>query len=382
MGLHSKGHPSTGRRSEDLGKARSAGLSEIDPARNPARIWPDDEREKTVDDEDDDPFLRARKRVPLRGGRGPRNPKARIALSAALIAACGALVLITVFTRSFFLRDPRFRIASGSNISAMGISRLSRHQLLAVFGSDIGRNIFFVPLAERQAELERLPWVAHATVMRLLPNQVRVSVIERVPAAFLHSGNSVELVDGDGVLLPLSPTDMEGKHYSFPVVYGISANDPLSLRAARMHLYQQFVAALDVGEKPLSSQLSEVDISDPEDIRALLPAGSSDLLVHFGDGDYLARYQLYREHLPEWQRLYPHLASVDMRFENQVVLGMAHGVSVPLSADGGPIARPTPQPAAKEAIARAPIHAVPRAGAAGQKAANRSQHRHPDRRAQ
>jgi cell division protein FtsQ len=91
-----------------------------------------------------------------------------------------------------------------------------------------------------------------------------------------------------------------------------------------MHLYQQFITDLDSGGAKVSTQLSEVDISDPEDVWALLPAEGSDIQVHFGDSDFLARYRSYQQHLSEWRQQYPHLASVDMRYENQVVLDMAH----------------------------------------------------------
>jgi cell division protein FtsQ len=121
----------------------------------------------------------------------------------------------------------------------------------------------------------------------------------------------------------MSPAMMAAKHYSFPVVTGITAQDPLPIRAARMHFYQQFINDLDSGGTKVSQQLSEVDISDPEDIRAVIPAQGGDILVHFGDSQFLHRYNLYQQHLAEWRRQYPHLASVDMRFDNQVVLEMA-----------------------------------------------------------
>ncbi|MEA3007671.1 MAG: cell division protein FtsQ, partial [Acidobacteriaceae bacterium] len=172
-----------------------------------------------------------------------------------------------------------------------------------------------------------LPWVEHATVMRLLPDQLRVAIVERTPVAFVRQGNTIGLVDAHGVLLHLPPAAMAAKHYSFPVVSGISARDPLSVRAARMHLYQQFIHDLDSGETKVSTQLSEVDISDPEDIWALLPAQGNDIQVHFGDSDFLARYRSYQQHLPEWRQQYPHLASVDMRYEDQVVLDMTKQAS-------------------------------------------------------
>jgi cell division protein FtsQ len=271
---------------------------------------------------EDDAFLRARRRVPVRRGLIPTSRWGRIATAAGLVFTIGGLALLAVCIRNFFRDDPRFRIAASSSIQIMGNSQVTRSELLSVFGSDLGRNIFFIPLAERRTALQQLPWVEHATVMRLLPDQLRIAIVERTPVAFVRHGNAIGLVDAHGVLLHLPPAAMAAKHYSFPVVSGISANDPPSLRAARMQLYQQFIHDLDSGGDKVSSQLSEVDISDPEDIWALLPAQGSDIQVHFGDSDFLARYRSYQQHLPEWRQQYPHLASVDMRYENQVVLDM------------------------------------------------------------
>jgi cell division protein FtsQ len=185
--------------------------------------------------------------------------------------------------------------------------------------------------------LEKLPWVEHAAVMRLLPNQIRVSIVERVPIAFVKTGTTVRLIDATGALLTLSPSMIAAKHYSFPVVTGIQADDPPELRAARMHLYSQFISSLDSGGGNVSAKLSEVDLSDPEDIRAILPSSGSDILVHFGDSNFLNRYQRYQKHLDEWLRQYPKLASVDLRYENQIVLGMSKdGLSDPGTLTGAP----------------------------------------------
>jgi cell division protein FtsQ len=276
------------------------------------------------EDREEDAFLRSRRRVPVRRGLIPASRAGRIGAVAAVVLAIGVLLLLAIGIRNFFRDDPRFRIATSSSIQIMGNSQVTRSELLSVFGSDLGRNIFFIPLGARRASLEELPWVEHATVMRLMPDQLRVAIVERTPVAFIRQGNTIELVDVHGVLLHLPPLAMAAKHYSFPVVTGISAKDPLPVRAARMRLYQQFISDLDSGGAKVSTQLSEVDLSDPEDLWALLPAQGSDIQVHFGDSDFLARYRSYQQHLPEWRQQYPHLASVDMRYENQVVLDMAH----------------------------------------------------------
>jgi cell division protein FtsQ len=167
--------------------------------------------------------------------------------------------------------------------------------------------------------------VAHATVMRLLPNRMRVSIVERTPVAFVRQGSRIGLVDGNGVLLDM-PVDAKSKeHYSFPVVTGIAGSDPISTRAARMKIFERFTSELDGSGEKISEELSEVDLSNPEDVQALIPDHSTEILVHFGEDNFLERYQRFKEHLPEWRTLYPKLSSVDMRYEQQVVLQMPPG---------------------------------------------------------
>ena len=93
------------------------------------------------------------------------------------------------------MHDARFVLASSDDIQITGAEHLTREQILSVFGADLERNIFRVSLGERQADLERLPWVAHATVMRLLPNVLRVQITERTPVAFVRQGSQIGLVD-------------------------------------------------------------------------------------------------------------------------------------------------------------------------------------------
>jgi len=315
---------------------------------------------------EDDAFLRTRRRVPVRKGILPNWAKTRwgriVLLISALILLAGAVWLV-IAVRDFLDHDPRFRIDTTASIQTIGNSQLTREDLLSVFGSDIGRNVFFIPLTERRSELEHIPWVEHATVMRLLPNQLRVAVRERTPTAFVRVRDQVKLVDAGGVILDMPPAMMAARHFSFPVVAGINPNDPLSTRGPRMRIYQKFIADLDSGGEKISSDLSEVDLSDPEDVRATLPAGATDMLLHFGDEKFLTRYRTYQVHLAEWQQQYPHLASVDLRYDTQVVLKMADGQ--PVDAD--------PQPAQK---ARPDAPAAPAPSAATKKHPAPAPHKH------
>jgi cell division protein FtsQ len=173
------------------------------------------------------------------------------------------------------------------------------------------------------------------------------------------------MVDATGVLLDM-PSDAGDPHFSFPVLTGLSGADPLSTRAARMAIYLRFMQEL--GGKN-SSTISEADVSNPEDLKAVVSSGGSDILVHFGDEAFLHRYQEFEQHLPEWKQQYPRLAAADMRYERQVVLEMQPGTGVPVNggtaaADGSSVGTSGSAPATAKAantVLKAPVKATSKA---------------------
>ena len=263
---------------------------------------------------------RGQLRLRFRGLR--RSVGGRIVLGVVVVAVLAAAAVAVAGVRYYLMHDARFVLATTDDIQITGAEHLTRDQVLSVFGADLERNIFRVSLAERQADLERLPWVAHATVMRLLPHALRVEITERTPVAFVRQGTQIGLVDASGVLLDMPPDAAGDPHYSFPVLTGLSAQETLPARAARMQIYQQFMQDLDSTGQHLTDSVSEVDVSDPEDVKALITSGNSDILVHFGEEQFLKRYQEFEQHLAEWKQQYPKLASADMRYEGQIVLEM------------------------------------------------------------
>jgi cell division protein FtsQ len=300
--------------------------------------------------QDEQEYVPQRGRMPVRFRGLLRSVGGRIVLGVAACALIGVAAVAIAEARSYLMHDARFVVASSDDIQITGADHLTRDQILSVFGADLERNIFRVSLAERQADLERLPWVAHATVMRLLPNVLRIQIKERTPVAFVRQGSQIGLVDGSGVLLDM-PSDAAGDpHYSFPVLTGLSADESVSERAAKMEVYEQFLRELDGAGKHMTDSVSEVDVADPEDVKALITSGSSDILVHFGQEQFLHRYEEFEEHLAEWKGQYPKLASADMRYEGQIVLEM--------QGDGGPSTVGTG--AAETANVEAPAAAMPK----------------------
>jgi cell division protein FtsQ len=137
-----------------------------------------------------------------------------------------------------------------------------------------------------------------------------------------------------------------------------------------MKIFLGFMSALDAGGEEISHKLSEVDVSNPEDVKAIIPDISGhgpDILVHFGEEKFLERYHAYQNHLAEWKQQYPKLTSVDMRYERQVVLEMQPGTQAPLAETVAAPGASAPTSAAKTLPAKVPNKSSPHKIAAAKK---------------
>src|SRR5258707_12383049 len=162
---------------------------------------------------------------------------------AEVMVVCGAM---SAWAYGYGMTSWRFRIQSSDAVEISGVHTASRAHVMEVAGADIGRNIFFVPLDERKKQLEQIPWVEQASVMRLLPNRIAVTIHERTPVAFAQIGSRISLIDANGVVMGM-PANRQTK-YSFPVIRGIAETEPLSSRAAAMKIYNRLVSELGAAE--------------------------------------------------------------------------------------------------------------------------------------
>ena len=267
----------------------------------------DDARLVDLDVDEESPFLRGQKRVSARRSSLPKKTASRLLWSLAAAASLCAAALCAAALYHYGEHSWRFRVESSDNIQVAGMQNVTKSQIMEVMGADIGRNIFFIPLAQQKAQLEQIPWVESASVMRFVPNRLQVEIHERTPVAFARVGPRMLLIDAGGTLMELSP-----KHkYSFPVIIGMNPGEPLSTRTPRMKAYNQMVHELDSGGAHYSQDLSEVDLSDLEDIKVRVNDPAGDVLVHLGSSDYLRRYKIFVSHAQGWRQQFQKLESVE-----------------------------------------------------------------------
>jgi cell division protein FtsQ len=231
-------------------------------------------------------------------------------------AVCCVAALAAAWLYHYGERSWRFRVESSDNIEVAGMQNVTKAQIMEVMGADIDRNIFFIPLAQQKAQLEQIPWVESASVMRFVPNRLKVEIHERTPVAFARVGPRMSLIDAGGTLMELTAK----RRYSFPVILGMNPGEPVSTRAPRMKTYEEMVRDLDSGGARYSQDLSEVDLTDLEDVKVRVNDPAGDVLVHLGSSDYLRRYKIYVTHAQAWRQQFQKLESVDLRYDNQIIV--------------------------------------------------------------
>jgi cell division protein FtsQ len=281
-----------------------------------ARETLDDARLVDLDVAEESPFLRGQKRVSARRSTLPKKTASRLLWAAVAATALCAIAILAAGLYHYGERSWRFRVDSSDNIEILGMENATKAQIMEVMGADIGRNIFFIPLAQQKAQLEQIPWVESASVMRFVPNRLRVEIHERTPVAFARVGPRIFLIDAVGTLMELP----HNHKYSFPVILGMNPGEPLSTRTPRMKAYNELVQELDSSGAHYSQDLSEVDLSDLDDLKVRVNDPAGDVLVELGSSDYLKRFKTYVSHVQEWRQQFQKLESVNLRYDNQVIV--------------------------------------------------------------
>lgn len=239
-----------------------------------------------------------------------------LAVGLAVAMLSGAVFVSYTFATS---TSPVFRLARLDDVAVLNAVHASPEAVRERFVGDIGATTFSIPLEARRTSVEEIPWVEAATIQRILPRSLRVYVRERTPVAFLRQGASLWLVDRSGVLLP----NPEGASYSFPVVVGVSEGLTREERRERVGLYLELTEDLDRDGKAFSHDLSEIDLSDPENVRASVTSTDGVVWLFFGRGRYQEKYETFQKYRAQWQNSPEPVQAVDLRFRGQIVLNPA-----------------------------------------------------------
>jgi cell division protein FtsQ len=246
------------------------------------------------------------------------------------------LMVSTLFawhtTEEFLIKDNRFLLAESEdlrgrspNLTVEGIHYASTSQIRHVFAEDFGRSLYLVPIEKRRLELLEIDWVEDATISKVWPNTLRVYIRERVPVAFVRlapsrkDGSSrLALIDRDGHIL----RPRVAAQFTLPVIAGVRENESLNNRRTRVRLVLGMLK--EIG--PLSGQISEIDVTDPNNLIVAEHVSNEVLNLMLGDDNYAERLQSFLNNYSEIKEKRPDAKTLDLRVD---------GVITAVGGDGG-----------------------------------------------
>jgi cell division septal protein FtsQ len=200
-----------------------------------------------------------------------RNRRILVFLSKmVLIIAVGVGVYVGVreAARRFFLENPDYQLSA---IEVQTDGTLQREQILKTADVHDGENIFAVNLARAHDQLQQLPQVDEVQIVRKLPNEIDIKIVERKPVAWITGEKQISdpfasdaafLVDARGVLM--KEKKLLPEYLGLPLISGCASE---SLEPGKVVESFEAKAALDLLRLSTRSfmqtrfQIREIDVS-------------------------------------------------------------------------------------------------------------------------
>jgi len=218
-----------------------------------------------------------------------------------------AILCWSTYEIIFYLRTaPRFEV---QKLSVSGTRRVPENQVIAKAGFQIGTNIFRVDLDEIRKSVEDLDWVRYASVQRVLPDEIIITVIEREPIGLTRIKGEIYQFDAEGKILDPDPSSGQ----SFPILDGLHASDRKG-NLRKVETYRNVLEELG------QISLSEVHINDSGEVTVV--SANDPVLINLGVSDFRSRWIKYLQLKPQIQQQYPQAVRVDLRFKSQVIIKM------------------------------------------------------------
>jgi cell division septal protein FtsQ len=279
-----------------------------------------------------------------RGGRGTREaPGDRLRSIARYLPLAGKLFLVIAACALVFTG---YRVAASAsffqmhNVEVRGAARASAAEIQSIVRHQAGeKGLWRADLSAMSAQIERLPWVRTAVVTCVLPDVVRVRIIERAQRAVVRTAaGRLVWVDDDAVMLgPTSATDQ------MPAFFLRGWNEDKAEEAVadnreRVQKYLQLSREWEASG--IATRVSEVNLSDLRDVRAQLAGDDSQIEIRLGADDLGPRLEKGLKVLDAQRRtpLGPFITYIIMS-QKSPIIGHSVAPNINNNADSAPATR-------------------------------------------
>ena len=244
--------------------------------------------------------------VKVRSHKATKHRNRRVLVIVSKVVLCIGICIGLYFglhlgARRLFFENPDYSL---SQIEVQTDGTLQRDQVLKATGLHEGENIFRVNLAHVQSSLQQLPQVDEVQVVRKMPGEIDIRIVERKPVAWITSEKQISdpfasdvafLVDARGVLM--REKKLLPEYLGLPLITGCASE---SLEAGKVVESMEAKAALDLLRLSTRSfmqtrfQIREIDVSKGY---CLLVSDKNHTRVTFGFNNLDAQLQRLEQFL-------------------------------------------------------------------------------------
>jgi cell division septal protein FtsQ len=248
----------------------------------------------------------------------------RLLAALKMLGKLGTFVLMIAFMLSVFVyayTSDKFNVRM---ITVHGCKEANPKQLESIVRHDFPANILRINLNEMKARLEKVPWIKRVEIRRVLPSNLIIYVQERTPAAIVEFRSELMLADSDGIML--DRYDPKYGKLDVPVFKGVLGEDSESYHfyqeenSARIRQGLLMLTEIESGAPQETKKISEVDISDRENLKVMLVDDTVE--VYLGGKDYLKRFSSLMENMEQYRELkdqYTEIESIDLRHDGNII---------------------------------------------------------------
>ena len=261
---------------------------------------------------------RPRKKASQKPSNGAFSGR-RIVATLKVMGKLCILLLAGAITISVFIYAYNANTFNLVHIRIKGCKELNPARLEEIIRGKFSANILRLDLHEIKAQLEQETWIQQAEVRRLLPSDLIVYVQERTPSVILEMHGELMVADKAGILL--GHYEQKFGKLDVPVLKGLLGDDAETYvlyqdeNTARIHRALAMLSEIEAGLPQYTKMISEVDISDPKNIKIMLVDGTPE--IYLGEKDYLKRFRKFVKY-SELKDQYAEIKSIDLRFDHLI----------------------------------------------------------------
>lgn len=228
----------------------------------------------------------------------------------------GVILIFMLIALFIFLFSGKYAV---NKITILGQTNYSKDKILQLANIDTKKNIYLISLKKVEKNLKKDPYIESAIIRRKFPQEITISIVERIPVGSLPiTAGGYCVIDENAVVIKIVQGENNVKK---PIISGIQVKDIKVGDTIPVKDKQDLEKILKIirliSSMGLLNNVSYIDLKNYNDISMTTNTG---ILVRFGDTskmDY--KVKLLNKILIDLSTKGKKSGTIDMRFDTDPV---------------------------------------------------------------